>query len=49
MRKYQPKSWGITFESYAKGMNTPMHWLKSVPKLHKHILEKHPTAQLNYI
>jgi hypothetical protein len=30
-------------------MNMPMYWPKRVPKLHKHIPEKHPTILLNYI
>ena len=32
----------------SQGMNMPIHWPKRVPKLHKHILEKHPTVLLNY-
>jgi hypothetical protein len=30
-----------------QGMNILMHWPKRVPKLHKHISEKHPTILLN--
>ena len=33
----------------SQGMNMPMHWLKRVSKLHKHMSEKHSTTQLNYI
>jgi len=27
-----------------EGMNKLMYWLRRAPKLHKHILEKHPTT-----
>ena len=33
----------------SQGTNKPTHWLRRAPKLHKHILEKHPTTLLNYI
>ena len=32
----------------SQGTNKPTHWLRRAPKLHKHILEKHPTTLLNY-
>ena len=30
-------------------MNKLMYWLRRAPKLHKHILEKHPTTLLIYV